>query len=398
MTDRLARRLGLRDAVVVGLGAMLGAGVFVAFGPAADAAGGALPIALALAGAIAWANADSTARLAARHPTSGGAYAYGRARLSPAAGTLAGVAFLVGKTASVGAVALTVGAYLWPDQARAVAVAAVVGLTALAAGGVQRSARATAVVVVAVLAVLAGVAALAVARGGDHGWAGLDGLGWGAGGGPGPGGGPGAGGVLSGAGLLFFAFAGYARIATLGEEVTDPRRTLPRAIAIALAVVLVTYAVVGVVLVGVLGTDGLADSARPVADAVTALGADALVPMVVATAVAAALASGLGVLLGLSRTAFAMARDGVLPGVLARLSGPADERRPVLAQVVVGAAAALVAALLPVGAAIAASSAAVLVYYAVAHAAALTLPGTARRAVPVLGLLGCLAVAMALVL
>lgn len=397
MTDRLARRLGLRDAVVVGLGAMLGAGVFVAFGPAADAAGRALPIALALAGAIAWANADSTARLAARHPTSGGAYAYGRARLSPAAGTLAGVCFLVGKTASVGAVALTVGAYLWPGQARAVAVGAVVGLTALAAGGVQRSARVTAVVVVAVLGVLAGVAALAVARGGDHGWAGLDGLGWGAGTGPGPGSGPGALGVLDGAGLLFFAFAGYARIATLGEEVTDPRRTLPRAIAAALAAVLVTYAVVGVVLVGVLGVERLADSTRPVADAVAALGADGFVPVVVAAAVAAALASGLGVLLGLSRTAFAMARDGVLPRVLARLAGPAEHRRPVLAQVVVGTAAALIAALAPLGVAIAASSTAVLVYYAVAHAAALTLPGAARRAVPVLGLLGCLTVAAALV-
>lgn len=392
MTDRLARRLGLRDAVVVGLGAMLGAGVFVAFGPAADAAGRALPIALALAGAIAWANADSTARLAARHPTSGGAYAYGRARLSPAAGTLAGVAFLAGKTASVGAVALTVGAYLWPGQARVVAVAAVVGLTALAAGGVQRSARVTAVVVVAVLVVLAAVAVLAVAGGGDHAWAGLEGLGWGSDGGPG------ALGVLDGAGLLFFAFAGYARIATLGEEVTDPRRTLPRAIAIALAVVLVTYGIVGTVLVGVLGTERLAGSTRPVADAVTALGADALVPVVVATAVAAALASGLGVLLGLSRTAFAMARDGVLPRVLARLAGPAEHRRPVLAQVVVGVGAALVAALAPVGVAIAASSTAVLVYYAVAHAAALTLPGAARRAVPVLGLLGCLAVAAALVI
>lgn len=392
MTERLTRRLGLRDAVVVGLGAMLGAGVFVAFGPAADAAGRALPIALALAGAIAWANADSTARLAARHPTSGGAYAYGRARLSPAAGTLAGVCFLVGKTASVGAVALTVGAYLWPGQARAVAVAAVVGLTALAAGGVQRSARVTAVVVVAVLGVLAAVAVLAVVRGGDHAWAGLAGLGWGAAGGPG------TLGVLDGAGLLFFAFAGYARIATLGEEVTDPRRTLPRAIAAALAAVLVTYAVVGVVLVGVLGVERLADSTRPVADAVAALGADGFVPVVVAAAVAAALASGLGVLLGLSRTAFAMARDGVLPRVLARLAGPADHRRPVLAQVVVGAAAALVAALAPVGVAIAASSTAVLVYYAVAHAAALTLPGAARRAVPALGLLGCLAVAAALVL
>jgi APA family basic amino acid/polyamine antiporter len=273
-----------------------------------------------------------------------------------------------------------------------VAGTAVVGLTALAAGGVRRSARVTTVVVVAVLAVLAGVAALAVARGGDHAWAGLGGLGWRAGGDAG------AAGVLDGAGLLFFAFAGYARIATLGEEVTDPRRTLPRAIAIALAVVLVTYAAVGAVLVGVLGVEPLADSTRPVADAVTALGADGVVPVVVAAAVAAALASGLGVLLGLSRTAFAMARDGVLPRALARLDGPTEQRRPVLAQAVVGVGAALVAALAPVGVAIAASSTAVLVYYAVAHAAALTLPGAARRAVPVLGLLGCLTVAAALVL
>lgn len=388
MTDRLARRLGLRDAVVVGLGAMLGAGVFVAFGPAAGAAGGGLPLALALAAVIAWGNADSTARLAARHPTSGGAYAYGRARLSPAAGTLAGVAFLLGKTASVGAVALTVGTYLWPEQARGVAVVAVVALTALAATGVQRSARVTAVVVAVVLAVLATVAVMAVVAGDDHGWAGLDGLGPG-----GPDGGSPLG-VLDGAGLLFFAFAGYARIATLGEEVRDPRRTLPRAIAVALAVVLVTYAVVGTVLVGVLGTERLAASTRPVADAVAELGLDGFVPVVVAVAVAAALASGLGVLLGLSRTAFAMARDGVLPRSLARLTGPAEHPRPVRAQLAVGGAAVLVAAFVPVGGAIAASSTAVLVYYAVAHAAAFTLGG--RRWVPALGLVGCLVVAVAL--
>ena len=393
MTARLARRLGLRDAVVVGLGAMLGAGVFVAFGPAADAARGGLPIALALAAAVAWVNADSSARLAARLPTSGGAYAYGRARLSPAAGTLAGVAFLVGKTASVGAVALTAGAYLWPGQARGVAVAAVVALTALAATGVQRSVRVTTVVVAVVLAVLATVVVLAATAGRDAGWSGLGELGLAS-----DDGGASPLGVLQGAGLLFFAFAGYARIATLGEEVRDPQRTLPRAIAVALASVLVTYAVVGAVLVGVLGVPRLAASGRPVADAVSALGADGFVPVVVAAAAVAALASGLGVLLGLSRTAFAMARDGVLPHALAHLDGPAEDARPVRAQLVVGTAACLVAAFVPVGAAIAASSTAVLVYYAVAHAAALTLPGAARRVVPALGLLGCLGVAVALAL
>ncbi len=382
----LARRLGLRDAVVLGLGAMLGAGVFVVFAPAAAAARGALPLALVLAAAVAWANADSSARLAARHPTSGGAYAYGRARLGPAAGTLAGGAFLVGKTASVGAVALTVGAYLWPAHARPVAVGSVVALTALAAAGVERSARVSAVVVVAVLGTLTGVAALALTSSGDHGWAGLADAGEGGD----------ALGVLRGAGLLFFAFAGYARIATLGEEVAEPRRTLPRAIGLALGIVLAAYAVVGTVLLGVLGVDRLGRATRPVADAVTALGADGWVPVVVAVAAAAALTSGLGILLGLSRTAFAMARDGVLPQVLARLDGHRDAPRPVLAQAAVGAGAVVVAALADVATAVAVSSVAVLVYYGVAHAAALTLPGRARQAVPVAGLAGCLTVAVAL--
>lgn len=367
---------------------MLGAGVFVAFGPAAAAARGGLPLALAAAAAIAWANADSSARLAARHPTSGGAYAYGRARLSPAVGALAGGAFLVGKASSAGAIALTVGTYLWPDRHRVVAVLTVGALTALAASGVRQSVRVTGVVVAVVLATLATVAAVAVVRG-EHEWTGLSGLTVGA---------TGSGqGVLEAAGLLFFAFAGYARIATLGEEVTEPRRTLPRAIAIALGIVLGTYAVTGAVLVGVLGTDRLAASERPVVDALATLGADALGPVVVGVAVAAAAVSGLGVLLGLSRTAFAMARDGVLPTALAGLAGRPGAERPVRAQLVVGTAAAVVAALVPVGTAIAASSTAVLIYYAVAHAAALTLPDGRRRVVPAVGLLGCLLVAVALV-
>ena len=389
--NRLARRLGLRDAVVLGLGAMLGAGVFAAFAPAASAAGGALPLALLLAGLVAYANADSSARLAAVHPTSGGAYAYGRARLSPAAGALAGFAFLIGKTASAGAVALTVGSYLWPERPRAVAVVAVLALTVLAATGVERSARVTTVVVVMVLVTLAGFVAWAlVAPDGGSGPVGLSGD-------------RSAGplGVLQGAGLLFFAFAGYARIATLGEEVVDPRRTLPRAIATSLGVVLVTYGAVGLALLHVLGPDRLAQAERPVADAVAALGGGSWVPVVGAVAVVAALASGLGVLLGLSRTGFAMARDGVLPRVLARLDRPSahpDRPRPLVAQLVTGAGALLVAAVADLAAAVAVSSTAVLVYYAVAHAAALTLPGRARRVVPVLGLLGCLTVAVALAL
>ncbi|MBX9246960.1 amino acid permease, partial [Actinotalea ferrariae] len=120
---------------------MLGAGVFVAFAPAAAAAGTALPLALLLAAVVAGLNADSSARLAAVLPTSGGAYAYGRARLSPAAGTLAGVAFLLGKTLSAAAIATTVGAYAWPEHGRAVAVTVLLALTAAACAGIRRGAR-----------------------------------------------------------------------------------------------------------------------------------------------------------------------------------------------------------------------------------------------------------------
>lgn len=428
---RLARRLGLLDATTVGLGAMLGAGVFVAFGPAAAVAGATLPLALVLAGLVAWANADSSARLAAVLPTSGGAYAYGRARLGAPWGVLAGAAFLLGKTLSAGAIAWTVGTYLWPEAAQTVAVGAVALLTALATAGLRRGVAATRAVVVLVLVTLAAVVAgtVVAVAGGSGAVAGPPDAGAL---GAALSGGPGVAGLLQGAGVLFFAFAGYARVATLGEEVLEPRRTLPRAIAAALGIVLVVYAAVGAALLTVLGQAGLAASRRPVADAVDQLAGPGWARAVVVVAALAALASALGVLLGLSRTTLAMARDGVLPrglahlrttGAPAALRGrragagrrPADaadtpelraaraqvpttDPRPVRAQVVVGGAVVVGLLLLDLPRAIAASSVAVLVYYAVAHAAALTLPGRRRRVVPVLGLVGCLAVAVALAL
>ena len=111
----LQRRLGTFDAVVIGLGSMIGAGIFVALGPAA-AAGGGLLIRLGAAAVVAYCNATSSARLAARYPQSGGTHVYGRERLGEFWGCLAGWSFIVGKTASCAAMALTVGFYAWPAQ------------------------------------------------------------------------------------------------------------------------------------------------------------------------------------------------------------------------------------------------------------------------------------------
>jgi APA family basic amino acid/polyamine antiporter len=150
--DRLDRRLGFGAAVVLGLGAMLGAGVYGALGPAAAAAGGGLLAGLVVAAAVAACNATSSARLAARDPTSGGAYAHAGRLLGPAWGFAAGWAFVAGKLASCAAMALVFGAHVAPDHPRPVAVAAVVACAAVNHRGVVKTVQATAVILTVVLA------------------------------------------------------------------------------------------------------------------------------------------------------------------------------------------------------------------------------------------------------
>ncbi|MFD4031187.1 APC family permease [Streptomyces sp. NPDC058637] len=383
--DELHRRLGVSDAVVIGLGSMIGAGIFAALAPAARAAGSGLLLGLTLAAVVAYCNATSSARLAARYPASGGTYVYGRERLGDFWGYLAGWAFVVGKTASCAAMALTVGSYVWPGQAHAVAVAAVVALTAVNYTGVRKSAWLTRAIVAVVLAVLAAVVIAALTASASDGarlGVGDDAT---------------FGGVLQAAGLLFFAFAGYARIATLGEEVRDPARTIPRAIPLALGITLVVYTAVAVAVLTVLGPGGLAGAAAPLSEAVRAVGADWLVPVVRVGAAVAALGSLLALILGVSRTTLAMARDRHLPHQLAAVHP--KFKVPHRAELVVGAVVAVLAATADVRGAIGFSSFGVLAYYAVANASAWTLgpdEGRPARIIPAIGLAGCLGLAFAL--
>ncbi|MEU6982675.1 APC family permease [Streptomyces sp. NPDC046324] len=385
MTQGLRRSLGVFDAVVIGLGSMVGAGIFVALGPAAEAAGAGLLPALGIAAIVAYCNAMASARLAALYPASGGTYVYGRERLGPFWGYMAGWAFVVGKTASCAAMALTVGAYVWPEHAHAVAVAAVVALTAVNYGGVQKSALLTRVVVALVLAVLAAVVVASLSADAvDFGRLALDAE-------------VTASGVLQAAGLLFFAFAGYARIATLGEEVRDPARTIPRAVPLALGIALAVYAAVAVSVLAVLGPQALAASPAPLVDTARAAGAGWLVPVVTVGAAVAALGSLLSLILGVSRTTLAMARDGHLPSGLAAVHP--RFRVPHRAELAVGAVVAVVAATADVRGAIGFSSFGVLAYYGIANASAWTLgpsQGRANRVLAATGLAGCGALAFAL--
>ena len=358
---------------------MVGAGIFVALAPAAAAAGSGLLIGLAVAAVVAYCNAMSSARLAALYPQSGGTYVYGRERLGEFWGYTAGWSFVVGKTASCAAMALTVGYYVWPDWAHAVAVAAVVALTAVNYAGIQKSAMLTRVIVALVLAVLAAVVVVVLGFGDVDGsrLAFGDDIT--------------VRGVLQSAGLLFFAFAGYARIATLGEEVRDPARTIPRAIPIALGIALLVYAVVAVTVLSELGSTAMASATAPLADAVRAAGVPGMEPVVRVGAAIAALGSLLALILGVSRTTLAMARDRHLPHLLAAVHP--RFKTPHRAEVVVGVVVAATAAVVDVRGAIGFSSFAVLLYYAIANASAWTL---GRKVIPTLGFIGCLVLAFLL--
>lgn len=381
----LVRKLSTGDAVVIGLGAMLGAGIFAAPGPAAAAAGSWLLLGLALAAAVAYCNATSSAALAALYPQAGGTYVYARERLGGYWGFLAGWSFVVGKTASLAAMALTFGAYVAEDLARPLGIGAVVAMTVVNVLGVEKTARLTRAIVAVVLAALVTIVA-AAALGGQTSLGNLSSeL---------P---QGPSGVLQAAGLLFFAFAGYARLATLGEEVRDPRVTIPRAIPIALGIVVAVYAVVlGVALLTV-GPDTLATSPAPLAAAVDAGGLAVLSPVVRVGAAVAAAGVLLSLLAGISRTVLAMARRRELPGFLAAIHP--TRRTPHRAEIAAGTLVCALVVVADLRGAIGFSSFAVLSYYALANASAWTLPTDERRWprwLSGLGVAGCLVLALSL--
>lgn len=381
----LSRRLGLGDAIVIGLGSMIGAGVFAAFGPAAAAAGSGLLLGLAIAAVIAFCNAASSAQLAAVYPVSGGTYIYGRERLGHWWGFIAGWSFVIGKTASCAAMALTFATYALPHHSiaqRAIAVAAVGALAALNYRGVAKTALLTRILVTGTLVALAALV-IGIWVGGDAHWSKLGSvsdLGSG-----------GAHGVLQAAGLLFFAFAGYARIATMGEEVRDPARTIPKAIPIALGITLAIYLAVALSALAAAGPQVLARADAPLAAAIHAAGAGPLAPVVRIGAAVASLGTLLALIAGVGRTSLAMARNGDLPSWLA-----AVHPRYLVPHHAEIALAAVVSAVILIGdirAVIGFSSFGVLLYYAIANLAALTQPRSDRRyprAVNVLGAGGCL--------
>lgn len=385
--DGLRRDLGLVDAVGIGFGAIVGGGIFVVTGIAAGVAGPAFIAALLIAGAAAAANALSSAQLAAVYPQSGGTYEYGYRVLSPWTGFAAGCAFLISKIAAAGTVAIGLGGYLsavLPTlPPRGVAVGAVLVFTALNYFGIRRSSRANLVIVTfSIGSLLAFCVAMAPAFDARH----LS-----------PFAPAGLGGVMEAAGLLFFAYTGYARIATLGEEVHDPARTIPRAVLITIGGALLLYLAVGLAAAGAVPAPELARTTAPLHAVASTVRGPAAALIVSAGGIAAMLGVILSQVLGLSRMVFAMARRGDLPAWLNTVHP--RHRTPHRAVLLVGAVATAVAAAGTLGAAAAAAAFSILIYYGITNLAALRLPAAQRlypRGVAYFGFVACAVLALSL--
>lgn len=382
----LRRELGLVDAVAIGLGAIIGAGIFVVTGIAAGVAGPAFLVGLVLAGGVATCNALSSAELAARYPQAGGTYEYGYQLLSPSLGFSAGWMFLASKLAAGGVVALGFGHYLaalFPGTPPSVAaIVATAVLTAANSVGIRKAGRLnTGIVTITV----AGLIAFILVGSTRFRWENLT-----------PFAPAGLGGMLQSAALLFFAYTGYARLATLGEEVRDPERTIPRAIVLALAAAGGLYVFAALVCVGAIGAAAMAASGAPLQAAARTFPLPAMDRVVSVAGTTAMLGVLLSQILGISRMLFAMARRGDLPRFLAHVHpryGVPD--RGILLTGAVIAATAWFGTLRWI---VAAATFTILLYYAITNLAALRLRPEARLFPPWIagvGLISCLLLAAA---
>ncbi len=396
---QLRRDLGPASATMLGLGSILGTGVFVSLGLGAGLAGPAVVLAVAIAAGVAACNALSSAQLASAHPVAGGAYEYGYRLLTPALGFTAGWVFLIAKSASAATAALGIGGYALelagqtPALITPLALLAIAVVTALAAMGIRRTATInTAIVAITILSLLYFVIAAmpaALRNWSDNAtpfFVGASST-------------QTTRAFLEATALMFVAYTGYGRIATLGEEVRDPERTIPRAIIATLIVSMLIYCAVAAVAIGAAGPSRLADATERSGAPLAQLSDELALPLGPQVMAVGALTAMVGVLLnlvlGLSRVALAMARRGDMPRALAHVSKRKGSPWP--AVLAVGAAIGAIAALGDLGYAWSLSAFTVLVYYAINNGAALRLPPAARlypRVIPWMGLAACASLAL----
>lgn len=373
-------QLGLGGAVAIGLASMLGAGVFVVFSTAYALATDFIFLAIGLAALVAGLNSWAIYQLARQVDRPGGVYAYSRKYLNNNFSFLSGFSFVFGKIASIAAIALVFQRYVFPNQpfwpsALAIAILALINIL-----GINRTAGVAAVLSSITISFFVFVIVWALVAPATRVETVFDYVS------PLP-----LQPIVMAAGVVFFAFAGYARVATLGNEVRDAKTNIPKAIVISLSVVLVIYLALAWVLLTNLGFT-LTEVKTPVASLTESLTGNAWITSVVAAL--ASLGSMLALLAGVSRTAATMAEDGELP---VRFMARNRFGSPWLAEVIIAAGAVALTAIGEIVWVIGFSSFSVLFYYAVGHVSAISQPKAERvmpKALNVVGIVLCVTLAI----
>lgn len=351
----IVRTLGIPGATLIGLASMIGTGVFAAWSPAYSLAGSALLFSLLIAALIATLNAISNARMARIFPQSGGGYVYGKNCLGSKPALIAGFSFVIGKTASASAAALVIGAYLAPDHSRIIAVLAVLIVLALNLQGLKYSMAAMALSVAIVLVIIGSLILFTFENQSQSATAVLPSE-------------PTLLSILAAAGILFVAFAGYARISVIAGDVKRPAFVIPWAIGISLILVLMLYFVVARQLLDVPIT---LESATPL-EALAAVN-EYPVWLIQTGAVLAAGSALFALNLGIGRMIFAMAHEGTLPSSLAVVAGPRSV--PMRAEILTSVAVLVLTVFGGIGLNLAVSGFFILSYYAVVQFSSMTREG-----------------------
>jgi APA family basic amino acid/polyamine antiporter len=376
----------------MGLGSIVGTGVFVSIGIAAGIAGPAVIIAIAIGALVATFNGLNSAQLAASHPVSGGSYEYGYRYLTPAFGFTAGWMFLVAKTASAATAALGFAGYLVnilglsSNLIVPIAFIPVAIITVIVLSGVKRSNLANTVIVSVTLLSLGFFILVCLPRAITEGTSNLS---------------PtlsevSLANILQASALMFVAYTGYGRIATMGEEAKNPRVTIPRAMIVCLLLTMSLYITVAVVGIGAVGVDILGSQNQqiktaPLEAAVRSVAGSGASVVLAIGAMTAMLGVLLNLILGLSRVWLAMGRRSDAPRFLARLNQ--QQTTPHYAVILVGATIALLVLLGNVKTTWSFSAFSVLIYYAITNFAALKIPPQERlypKWIAILGILSCL--------
>lgn len=385
--NNLKRVLGLKDAVGVGLGAIIGAGIFVVTGVAAGVSGASFIVGLMIAGVVASFNGLSSAQLAAVYPQSGGTYEYGYRLLNPALGFSAGWMFLLSKLSAAGIVAIGFGSYfhqllpVFPPLLYS--ISAIMLLTVANLMGIQKAGKVNIIIVLITLIalvyfVISGVGVMEAKNFTPFAPFGVMG-------------------IAESAAILFFAFTGYARIATLAEEVVEPKRTIPRAVIITILTAIVLYAAVSVVAVGVIGAELMAGSRSPLQMAANAMNTPGIVLFITLGASTAMLGVLLSQILGISRMMLAMGRRRDLPSFFERIHGKTSV--PHLGIIFTSVVILAITVLGTFDFVVRAATFTILLYYSITNIAAIKQPGFEQiytKAIPYLGLVGCLAMSVSL--